>query len=181
METLNHTLFLWLNAPAQPPAGMVWLATFFAEYAIWLVPATLVAAWLWGEPPTRRHALQAGVTAVAALLVSAGFGLAWDHPRPFVIGLGHTLIEHAPDSSFPSDHLTLLWSVAFSLLLHPRLRRAGAVLALLGVPMAWARIYVGVHYPFDMVGAAAVSAACAWLCNRPLAQAPFVRRGWVNK
>lgn len=145
METLNHTLFLWLNAPAQPPAGMVWLATFFAEYAIWLVPATLVAAWLWGEPPTRRHALQAGVTAVAALLVSAGFGLAWDHPRPFVIGLGHTLIEHAPDSSFPSDHLTLLWSVAFSLLLHPRLRRAGAVLALLGVPMAWARIYVGVH------------------------------------
>jgi undecaprenyl-diphosphatase len=65
--------------------------------------------------------------------------------------------------------------------------------------MAWARIYVGVHYPFDMVGAAAVSAACAWLCNRPLAQAaaeplhrlalavhalvlaPFVRRGWVNK
>jgi len=199
METLNHTLFLWLNAPAQPPAGMVWLATFFAEYAIWLVPATLVAAWLWGEPPTRRHALQAGVTAVAALLVSAGFGLAWDHPRPFVIGLGHTLIEHAPDSSFPSDHLTLLWSVAFSLLLHPRLRRAGAVLALLGVPMAWARIYVGVHYPFDMVGAAAVSAACAWLCNRPVARpaaeplhrlalavhalvlAPFVRRGWVNK
>lgn len=35
-----------------------------------------------------------------------------------MIGLGHTLITHAADSSFPSDHLTLLWAVAFSFLMH---------------------------------------------------------------
>lgn len=63
MESLNHTLFLWMNAPADPSATTVWLALAFAEYAIWLVPLTLVAGWLWGEPTTRRQALQTGVAA----------------------------------------------------------------------------------------------------------------------
>ncbi|MCD9227437.1 undecaprenyl-diphosphatase [Ralstonia pseudosolanacearum] len=199
MEALNHALFLWINAPAEPAAATVRLAMFFAEYAIWLAPLALVAGWLWGEPSTRRHALQAAVAAVLALLINVGFGLAWDHPRPFVIGLGRNLLAHVADASFPSDHLTLLWSVAFSLLWHPRLRRAGVALALLGLPMAWARIYLGVHYPFDMAGAAAVAAFSAWLCSgrvahtlsEPLhrlalavhavALAPCVRRGWVRR
>lgn len=43
MESLNHTLFLWINAPADASATIVWLAMAFAEYAIWLVPLTLVA------------------------------------------------------------------------------------------------------------------------------------------
>ncbi|MFY0104107.1 undecaprenyl-diphosphatase, partial [Acinetobacter baumannii] len=31
------------------------------------------------------------------------------------------------------------------------------VLGLLGIPLAWARIYLGVHFPFDMAGAAFVA------------------------
>lgn len=199
MESLNHTLFLWINAPTDPSPATVWLAMAFAEYAIWLVPLMLVAGWLWGEPATRRHALQTALAAGLALLANVGISLVWDHPRPFAIGLGTNLLPHVPDSSFPSDHLTLLWSVAFSLMWHPRLRRVGVWLALLGLPMAWARIYLGVHYPFDMLGAAAVSALSAWLCSGRVAHAlseplhrlglavygvvfaPCVRRGWVRK
>ena len=199
MESLNHTLFLWMNAPADASATTVWLAMAFAEYAIWLVPLTLVAGWLWGEPATRRQALQTGVAALLALLINVGFSLAWYHPRPFAIDLGTNLLPHAPDSSFPSDHLTVLWTVAFSLMWNARLRRVGVLLALLGLPMAWARIYLGVHYPFDMLGAAAVSALSAWLCSGRVAHmlseplhplglgvdcvvfAPIVRRGWVRK
>ncbi len=43
---------------------------------------------------------------------------------------------------------------------------AGALLALLGLPMAWARIYLGVHFPLDMVGAALVAGLSAYLCLR---------------
>lgn len=199
MESLNHTLFLWLNAPADPAPATVWLAMFFAEYMIWLAPLTLVACWLWGEPASRRHALQTALATGLALLISAGFSLVWYHPRPFAIGLGTNLLPHVADSSFPSDHLTVWWTVAFSLMWQARLRRVGAWLALLGVPMAWARIYLGVHYPFDMLGAAAVSALSAWLCSGRVAHtlseplhrlglavhgvvlAPCVRRGWVRK
>ncbi len=32
--------------------------------------------------------------------------------------------------------------------------------------MAWAHIYLGVHFPFDMLGAFAVAALSAWLTLR---------------
>jgi undecaprenyl-diphosphatase len=199
MESLNHTLFLWINAGTEPSPATVWLAMALAEDVIWLVPLTLVAGWLWGEPATRRHALQTALAAALALLVNVGFSLVWYHPRPFAIGLGTNLLPHVADSSFPSDHLTVLWTVAFSLMWNARLRRVGMLLALLGLPVAWARIYLGVHYPFDMVGAAIVSGVSAWLCSGRVAHtlseplhrlglavhgvvlAPCVRRGWVRK
>jgi undecaprenyl-diphosphatase len=83
-----------------------------------------------------------------------------------MIGLGHTLIPHVADSSFPSDHLTLWWAVAFSFLLQRGHRSIGIGLALLGVPIAWARIYLGVHFPFDMFGAISVALLSAWLTLR---------------
>lgn len=115
-----------------------------------------------------------------------------------MLDLGNTLIPHAADSSFPSDHLTLLWAVAFSFLMHRRPRWAGLLLAVLGLPVAWARIYLGVHFPLDMLGAAIVAALSAWLCLReerrfiePVFRwtsaiyrrifAVLIRRGWVLK
>ena len=43
---------------------------------------------------------------------------------------------------------------------------AGLALALLGLPVAWARIYLGVHFPLDMVGAALIAGLSAWLAFR---------------
>jgi undecaprenyl-diphosphatase len=34
------------------------------------------------------------------------------------------------------------------------------------VPIAWARLYLGVHFPLDMVGAAMVAVMSAWLAFR---------------
>jgi undecaprenyl-diphosphatase len=113
-----------------------------------------------------------------------------------MISLGHTFLTHAPDSSFPSDHLTLIWAVAFSLLHHKGYRAAGLCLTLFGMPVAWARIYLGVHFPLDMAGAALVALASTRLVlyeenviaerlYKPLLTyyrllaAPLIRRGWV--
>ncbi len=163
MEHLNQTLFLWLNAPEDPNAFVVTLATFFAEWFIWAIPTLIGIGWLRGNEGVRKTLLIASASGLMGLLINQLIGLVWTHPRPFMIGLGHTLIPHAADSSFPSDHLTLWWAVALSFLLQPGTQRAGVALALLGVPTAWARIYLGVHFPFDMFGALAVAAFSAWL------------------
>lgn len=65
-----------------------------------------------------------------------------------------------------AGHIGTGGAVAFSLALQRGPRIAGVALALLGVPIAWARIYLGVHFPFDMLGAGAVAAICAWLTLR---------------
>lgn len=168
MEDLNHALFLWLNAPGHPSTLLLVIATFFAEYAIWALPVIIGFGWLRGNEHTRKVLLEATASGLAGLLINQIIGLVWQHPRPFMIGLGHTLIPHAADSSFPSDHLTLLWAVAFSFLMHRSPRLVGMALALLGLPVAWARIYLGVHFPLDMVGAALVAWLSAWLAFREM-------------
>jgi membrane-associated phospholipid phosphatase len=60
-----------------------------------------------------------------------------------------------------------------SLLLHKQHRVMGGLLFLIGIPVAWARIYLGVHFPLDIVGAAIVgmvSASLIWYlesCLKP--------------
>ncbi|TAL81369.1 MAG: undecaprenyl-diphosphatase [Candidimonas sp.] len=166
MENFNDTLFLLLNAPAHPSAPLLVTAIFFAKYVIWAIPGVIGIGWLWGNERCRKIMLEATASGLVGLLISQIIGFVWPHPRPFVIGLGHTFIAHAADPSFPSDHLTLLWAVAFSFFLHRSLRLAGLGLALLGLPVAWARIYIGVHFPLDMVGAMFVAALSAWLAFR---------------
>lgn len=163
MERVNQTLFLWLNAPEHPNALMVALAVFFAQWLIWAIPALISMGWLRGDEGTRKSLLITVAAGVLGLIVNQLIGLSWSHPRPFMIGLGHTLIPHVADSSFPSDHLTLWWTVAFSFILQRSSRSTGVALAWLGLPIAWARIYIGVHFPFDMAGALVVSAFCAWI------------------
>ena len=46
-------------------------------------------------------------------------------------------------------------------LLNRSTRRWGVLWLLLGIPVAWSRIYLGVHYPMDMVGAFAISLLAA--------------------
>ena len=198
MENLNHTLFLGLNAPAHPGLLMLALAKFFGEYAIFVVPLLLAAGWLRGNEHSRKVWLEASVSMLAGLLINQFIALLWPHPRPFMLGLGHNLIAHAANSSFPSDHLTGLWAFSFSLLMHRSQRMTAVALILLGLPMAWARIYLGVHFPLDMLGAALVAGFSAWLAliGARLYMAPLyrlataihgvlfgalIKRGWVSK
>ena len=198
MQSLNHTIFLLLNAPESPSTGALWVATFLAQNAIFLVPVILVAGWLRGTRSIRIGMLQAACAGVLGLLIAQVIALAWPTPRPFMIGLGHQFLAHAAEASFPSDHLTLWWSVALTLVLRARTRVAGAWLVIGGLPVAWARIYLGVHFPLDMVGAIAVAAISAAVCQRGrlwLAGTPFtlatgiyhgicgaiIRRGWLPR
>ena len=196
MESLNQALFLHLNAGGHPPIWTLVVAAALAEGAIGLIPLTLLFGWLRGTDATRKVMLEATVSGVLAILCNQLIDLVWQHPRPFMMGLGHTYLSHAADSSFPSDHLSLWWSVSFALLLHRRTRTAGLVLSFAGLAVAWSRIYLGVHFPLDMAGAALFAVLSALLCKlghvwlvEPLfpwamtahrtLMAPWIRRGWV--
>lgn len=196
LEELNRSLFLWINGPAEPAVAMLLMARFCANLLVLAVPVYLVLAWLRGGEGRRAPLLEAVLACTLGFLVSAALGALWPHPRPFMVPLGHALAAHAANASFPSNHLTGIWSVAFSLLLHRKARRAGAWLALLGLPVAWARIYLGIHFPLDMAGAALVAGAsalalhvllpgCVGLLLPPANAAyrwlfaPLIRRGWV--
>lgn len=195
MSALNDAVFLRLNAPAHPEAWSIDFATFLANDLIWLIPASMAISWLLGGSRLRKTLIIATAAGLLGLFLNQCIGFFWWSPRPFMVPIGHTFIPHAPDSSFPSDHLTLWWAVAFSIWTQ-RYRQAGVSLALMGLPVAWARIYLGVHFPLDMVGAALVALLSTRISIRTthwyLAPtysltikvyrrlfAPLIARGWV--
>jgi len=160
IEALNRTLFLQINGGASTPPWLVDTAYVIAEWLIYLLPALMLALWLWGGHDRRRLAAKTLLVTLLALGINQIIALFWMHPRPFMIGLGHAWLEHVPDSSFPSDHGTVFAAVGLALMLGGAARLAAVVLGT-GLAVAWARIFLGVHYPIDMVGAVVVSAvAC---------------------
>lgn len=162
IEALNQAIFLRINATPATPSWLIELGLLVANYAIWIVPATLACLWLVADDEGREGAVRACVVGFAALGVNQLIGMAWYHPRPFAIGLGHTFLAHAPDSSFPSDHVTLLSAMSFTFL-YCGMRRLGAAMLAVDIAVAWSRIFVGVHFPFDMAGAAIVAWATYFL------------------
>ncbi|WHZ11719.1 MAG: Undecaprenyl-diphosphatase BcrC, conveys bacitracin resistance [Burkholderiaceae bacterium] len=196
LEELNRSLFLLINGPADPSAGMLVFAKLCAALLVLAVPLYLIVGWLRGSEAQRRRLLEAALALGLGLLIAWVIGALWPRPRPFMVPIGHLLMAHAPNASFPSDHLTGIWSVAFSLLLQRGARGAGVWLALLGLPVAWARIYLGIHFPIDMAGAALIALVSAGVLRigaraivTPLFPwantvyrrlfAPLIRRGWA--
>jgi hypothetical protein len=60
-----------------------------------------------------------------ALSANQLLGLVWQHPRPFLIGLGQTFLVHAPDSSRPGDYITVFAGVALTQLARRNVLVAG--------------------------------------------------------
>ncbi|OXI65525.1 undecaprenyl-diphosphatase [Burkholderia sp. AU28863] len=152
MQNLNLALFSTINAGVAPHPGVARLAIFAADWLVYALPAMLLLTWAFGARSARRQAIEAGVGVCVALGVAQALGHVWFSPRPFMAGVGTQLIPHAPDSSFPSDHMTFAWSMAVGLLLGGTTRVTGFVMAAMAVAIAWGRVYAGVHWPFDMAG-----------------------------
>jgi undecaprenyl-diphosphatase len=166
LEALNRAMFLLINAGPDVPRWQIDITLAIANDLIYLIPVLLAIMWLFGDRHKREAAVRGCCVAFLALGFNQLIGMMWMHPRPFMIGLGHTFAEHVPDSSFPSDHVTVFASLALTFLL-ARLVRVGVFVALAGAVIAWARVRIGVHFPLDMIGA--VWVACfAFMIVAPL-------------
>jgi undecaprenyl-diphosphatase len=173
MEHLNLYLFSIFNGRADLGGWRLWGAVFAAEWLILLVPVLLMVLWVSGVAANRQAAVRATLATAAALAVNGACAMLWFHPRPFMVGIGHTFIQHGADSSFPSDHATIMFTVALVLMCSRAIdaRRLGRLLLPVALVVAWSRVVVGVHYPLDMAGALVVAALVTQLAGSRLADA----------
>ena len=156
IETLNRIWFLQINGGNDTPAWLVHVAMGIADDLIYLIPLLLLGFWLWGDHTRRSIALKASLVTLISLAVNQVICALWPHPRPFMIGLGHAWMTHVADPSFPSDHMTVFAGVGLTLLFDGAAGWGVATL-LIGLCVAWARVFLGVHFPLDMVGAVVVA------------------------
>ena len=158
---LNEQLFLAINHLAHQNAVLDAFMVFSAQYIPLILALTLIGAWFW--PRARRAAFRAAVSGAGALILAPLVGLLYSQARPFALGLGTQLIHHVADNGFPSDHTAVSFGVAVSLLLSGDVLGPYAfVLALL---VGFARIFVGVHFPTDVLAGAALGTLVALLVH----------------
>lgn len=157
------------------------LARIAADYLV--VFAAFVVAWLYLRQRSLRTFLAAGLAAVIAVGIAGLVGLVDYVPRPFVAEHFVPLVKHAADGSFPSDHLAALGAVCGAAWFSARgLSIATAIVAAV---VAFARVYVGVHWITDVLagfGLGVVAGVAIWYAMAaadPLvAQLDNVLRRW---
>ena len=182
MISLNHQIFLALNASDAASPLAVWAGRALAEWPIGIAMLLTLLAVVRQKPRGSAFALALRVVLTAAVAMGSACLIRMFHynPRPFVLGLGRMLVAHDPTSSFPSLHATFMFSMAFALLLHMGSRGIALFVMLLGFATAWARIFVGVHYPLDMAGAfltACLAAVAVKFCFQRVRGSRAVKSG----
>lgn len=163
LENINQRLLMMVSAPPDLSGGALLLSMVIAEWAIFLGPTMLVLLWIFGDQEDRRAAVGACLSAFVGLPIAGGLSSLIFHPRPFMNGSVHNYLHHAVDSSFPSDHATLLFALGFSMVLVPprSLPRVWIFLLVVSCAVGWSRVYLGAHFPFDIVAAAIIGLGSA--------------------
>ena len=146
----RHTT--WLNG----------IADRWSDYGLLLF--VVLAAVGFGRNGSAWRALWVPCAMVAAFVFSALTKLAFAEQRPCrtLPSVGHIVTVCPPlgDYAFPSNHAVLAGAAATAVWMLDR--RLGAVAVVNAVVIAAARVYIGVHYPHDVVAGLLLGALVAW-------------------
>ena len=166
----------WLN---QLMHAHPLLAGVVVEFSTWGVPlfgVLAVGLWLLSPPGDTvwKRACAAGLSAAAlGLFANQVISHLWDRARPYEAHPSIIpLLPRSLDPSFPSDHATFAFAVAGATLAWRR--GLGLVCLAMASIVGLARIYVGVHWPSDIVGGAVVGLTAGYAVSRclPLLELP---------
>ena len=161
---MDSDLFKWFNRLADRTHWANGAMRSYANNGIVLFAILLFITYLLArreaDVKAVAGAVWAGASALLALLIGQGIGNIVDRARPYeTLSNVHVLISRTTDFSFPSDHATAAGAVAIGLLLTNR--RVGIFTIVAALVMAIDRVYVGAHYPSDVLAGLLLGGAVA--------------------
>ena len=166
IQGIDEAVLLWI----QEAVRQAWLDPVVKAFTtlgnagiLWIVLSVAMLFWR----PTRKAGLLAGCALIFSLLfTNLGLKLIFTRPRPYTVVEGLIpLLTSGDPNSFPSG---LVWARTLP---KPWMRRTAVIQAVL---MGLSRLYVGVHYPSDVLGGALVGTVCAML-------ALYIGRLWQRR
>ncbi|MEV7953154.1 phosphatase PAP2 family protein [Streptomyces sp. NPDC088141] len=164
--SIDGGLYTWITELAQrSPATLDSVVRLWSDYGLALFALLMLASW-WRSrsagPARTAMALCAPLVVVAAYLVNDVVKSLFHEQRPCQT-LHVVTVEACPalgDWSFPSNHAAIAAAAAVAIWLTDR--RLGAVAVPAALLMAASRVWIGVHYPHDVLIGLVTGALVAW-------------------
>jgi len=141
------------------------VVTNFGSLVAWVIICLLI--YLFGGKFGRKVALLGLVALLLSNAIVISLKYLVSEPRPFLILPNVDLLVRETGSSFPSGHTASSFAAALVIGLKYHIKSKGKKYWLIYPLIAFAmivgfsRIYVGVHYPYDVIGGAIVGSLCA--------------------
>jgi len=165
---MDYWLFQQINGLAKQWAWLDWLGIFLASYCQYLVVGALLLFVLAGKTK-KEEVSRAWMVALAFLAaLVARYGVAsliyyfFTRLRPFVAHATTQLIFYdAAKPSFPSGPATFFFALAVVVFLYNK--KIGGWFLAAALLISLARVYVGVHYPADILAGALIGIFTGWV------------------
>ena len=130
-------------------AGLLWIA--------------LSLAMLFHKPTRKAGALALGAMILGLIVTNLTIKPLISRPRPWLDWPIIPLVTEKDPNSFPSGHTCAAFAAAMVWVRTLPQKRDRVIAAVMAVLMGLSRLYVGVHYPSDVLAGAVIGALCAWV------------------
>ncbi|NIA09374.1 MAG: phosphatase PAP2 family protein [Nitrospiraceae bacterium] len=162
LNQININIFNSINHFAGNNVVLDKIGILIAEYLPIIFILILIFLWFKNKE-YKNLVLFCTYSAILGLAINYLISLFYFHPRPFMDKIGILLINHAPETSFPSDHTTFMFSIGFMFLYFKKTRIMGIILSVLALIGGTARVFAGIHYPFDIIGSLLVAIVSSFI------------------
>ncbi|MCH1625242.1 undecaprenyl-diphosphatase [Fredinandcohnia quinoae] len=145
ISEMNVSLFRMINDLGKEFTFLNPIFIFIAQYTIYLLIAVVLFFLIKKE---RRMIFSAVISLIIAEIGARLVGLLHSNNQPFAeLDNVNQLVEKAVDNSFPSDHTIIFFALCFTFFLFKK----GFWWIILALFVGISRIWVGVHYPADVI------------------------------
>ena len=173
----DHRLFEWINGLSGNDVADAVMKFIANDYFVAVMLALMMLGlWFGGRSLRQRRINQWGVIWAA---VGVGFTNLFIQilnlvmkvdpwPRPFLAGHDYNLVfgYEPTDPSFPANSAAVAFAFATGVFMGNR--KAGAVMYVIALLWGFSRVYVGIHYPLDILGGAVIAILVTWIFKKAL-------------